>query len=62
MDKTLAARREQLGLSEKKKKYAGMTLKLLPHQIMGVGWMLDQEKGPNQGGILADEMGLGKVS
>jgi hypothetical protein len=37
---------------------------LLPHQIIGLSWMLRQELegGENKcGGILADEMGLGKV-
>lgn len=46
----------------------GLRVKLLPHQIDGVAWMLDKEIGkrkrngvlPN-GGILADDMGLGKT-
>ncbi|SMR50890.1 unnamed protein product [Zymoseptoria tritici ST99CH_1E4] len=46
----------------------GMTVKLLPHQVDGVSWMIDKEIGvrktkgvlPN-GGILADDMGLGKT-
>lgn len=40
----------------------GMTVTLLPHQAVGVSWMLQQENGPLRGGCLADEMGLGKVS
>ena len=36
-----------------------MTIKLLPHQQLGVEWMLKMETGTNKGGILADDMGLG---
>jgi SNF2 family DNA or RNA helicase len=41
----------------------GMKTSLKHHQLINVGWMVEQEsngKGPN-GGILADEMGLGKT-
>lgn len=46
----------------------GLKVKLLPHQIDGVNWMLDKEVGERKkkdgrpmGGILADDMGLGKT-
>ena len=46
----------------------GLTVKLLPHQVEGVSWMIDKEIGKNKkkgvlpmGGILADDMGLGKT-
>lgn len=46
----------------------GLKVKLLPHQIDGVGWMHDKETGTKKtrgvlpkGGILADDMGLGKT-
>ncbi|KIX05775.1 uncharacterized protein Z518_03747 [Rhinocladiella mackenziei CBS 650.93] len=46
----------------------GLKVKLLPHQIEGVGWMCDKETGTKKtrgvlpkGGILADDMGLGKT-
>ncbi|KAK1824304.1 hypothetical protein LTR12_001370 [Friedmanniomyces endolithicus] len=46
----------------------GMAVKLLPHQMDGVSWMVDKEiGGPKKngvmphGGILADDMGLGKT-
>lgn len=46
----------------------GLNIKLLPHQIDGVAWMLDKEVGTRKkngvlpkGGILADDMGLGKT-
>ena len=50
----------------------GLKVKLLPHQIDGVAWMMDKELGTKKlqvarvrvlpkGGILADDMGLGKT-
>lgn len=46
----------------------GLKVKLLPHQVEGVEWMLDKELGTKKtrgvfpkGGILADDMGLGKT-
>lgn len=46
----------------------GLAVKLLPHQVDGVSWMMDKEVGPRKkngvlpkGGILADDMGLGKT-
>ena len=46
----------------------GMKVKLLPHQVDGVSWMIEKETGAmkkkgklTKGGILADDMGLGKT-
>lgn len=39
----------------------GMEIALMPHQVIGVAWMLEKERGSEKGGCLADEMGLGKV-
>lgn len=36
-----------------------MEVQLLPHQLIGVSWMVHQERESSlKGGILADEMGL----
>ncbi|SPO31773.1 related to ULS1  len=42
-------------------KIAGLRCMLLPHQVQGVAWMREREKGSAKGGILADDMGLGKT-
>ncbi|CAO2655765.1 Nn.00g045680.m01.CDS01 [Neocucurbitaria sp. VM-36] len=46
----------------------GLKVKLLPHQVDGVAWMIEKETGNHnkraklpRGGILADDMGLGKT-
>lgn len=53
---------EELGLRDKDDLIPGMETRLLPHQAIGVAWMVNQEKkSPHQGGILADDMGLGKT-
>ncbi|KAF7320877.1 SNF2 family DNA-dependent ATPase [Mycena chlorophos] len=39
----------------------GLEVRLLPHQAIGVSWMLKRERGSDKGGILADDMGLGKT-
>lgn len=39
----------------------GLSLKMMPFQLEGLNWMLNQEKGMYKGGILADEMGMGKT-
>ncbi len=39
-----------------------MEVRLLPHQLVGVSWMVSQEHNSKyNGGILADDMGLGKT-
>ncbi|PCH42875.1 hypothetical protein WOLCODRAFT_102715 [Wolfiporia cocos MD-104 SS10] len=53
---------EDLNLRSKRDLLPGMEVRLLPHQIIGVNWMVRQEReSPHKGGILADEMGLGKT-
>jgi SNF2 family DNA or RNA helicase len=46
----------------------GLAIKLLPHQVEGVAWMIEKEIGKKRkngvrprGGLLADDMGLGKT-
>jgi SNF2 family DNA or RNA helicase len=51
----------ELGLNTLFDKLPGIEIALMPHQVMGVAWMLRKEAGKLQGGCLADEMGLGKV-
>lgn len=52
----------KLGLGALFQPLPGMEVALMPHQVIGVAWMLEKERkiGLN-GGILADDMGLGKV-
>ncbi|GAA5933497.1 hypothetical protein JCM10213_001290 [Rhodosporidiobolus nylandii] len=39
----------------------GLKVTLLAHQVQGLAWLKDREKGKKRGGILADDMGLGKT-
>jgi len=48
-----------LGLPNLSTLLPGMEVPLMPHQVIGVDWMLKQERSTaRRGGILADEMGL----
>ncbi|RPD76809.1 hypothetical protein L226DRAFT_459891 [Lentinus tigrinus ALCF2SS1-7] len=59
---TIEKAMQKLGLNDAKDLIPGMEVRLLPHQIIGVAWMVDQErKTQYKGGILADDMGLGKT-
>ncbi|KAF8970384.1 P-loop containing nucleoside triphosphate hydrolase protein [Flammula alnicola] len=51
-----------LGMNNLHEKLPGMEVSLMPHQAMGVAWMLEKERSSLQGGCLADEMGLGKAN
>lgn len=51
----------KLGLADLYQTLPGMEIPLMPHQVIGVAWMLSMEQGTNAGGTLGDEMGLGKV-
>lgn len=52
---------EKLKLDSLVSTLPGMEVALMPHQAIGVAWMLNKEESRDKGGILADEMGLGKV-
>ncbi|KAL8286684.1 hypothetical protein RQP46_004212 [Phenoliferia psychrophenolica] len=58
---TVDAAAEKLSLAHHKALIPGMCIPLMPHQIIGVAWMREQEDSKWYGGILADEMGLGKT-
>lgn len=52
----------KLGLQSDRDLLPGLEVRLMPHQLIGVSWMVDQERAsPHKGGILADQMGLGKT-
>ncbi len=51
----------KLGLPDLNTPLPSMQITLMPHQAIGVAWMLEKERGVNKGGCLCDEMGLGKV-
>ncbi|KAL0578872.1 hypothetical protein V5O48_003105, partial [Marasmius crinis-equi] len=52
---------EKLGLPSIYTPLPNMEVALMPHQAIGVAWMLEKERGYLKGGCLADEMGLGKT-
>ncbi|KAI0089494.1 SNF2 family N-terminal domain-containing protein [Irpex rosettiformis] len=52
----------KLGLRDIFQPLSGMKVALMPHQAIGVSWMLEKELDrKRRGGLLADEMGLGKT-
>lgn len=48
-------------IAQDKTPIEGLAVQPLPHQEIGIKWMLSRERNENKGGILADDMGLGKV-
>ncbi|KNZ58842.1 hypothetical protein VP01_1850g5 [Puccinia sorghi] len=59
---TVTSARKELGLTEGDDQLLdGLAIQLMAHQLIGVAWMVKQEKSKNMGGILGDEMGLGKT-
>ena len=58
-DAKVEASLKALGLPNLSTLLPGMEVALMPHQVIGVDWMLKQERcQTRRGGILADEMGL----
>ncbi|KAJ9104320.1 hypothetical protein QFC19_003960 [Naganishia cerealis] len=58
---TVSDAAQKLGLTHMNDLLEGMSVPLMPHQIIGVQWMVDKERSKHHGGILADSMGLGKT-
>ncbi|TFK39291.1 SNF2 family N-terminal domain-containing protein [Crucibulum laeve] len=52
---------EKLGLDAQYELLPGMEVALMPHQTIGVAWMLEKEASTFMGGCLGDDMGLGKT-
>ncbi|KAJ6486844.1 SNF2 superfamily protein [Mycena sanguinolenta] len=53
---------EKLGLGSTHELLPSLDIPLMPHQLLGVAWMVDNEQVKSiKGGCLADEMGLGKT-
>lgn len=50
---------KRLGLTTVNSPLPHLEVPLMPHQVIGVDWMMQQEKKKWKGGILADDMGLG---
>lgn len=58
-DAKVEASLKALGLPNLSTLLPGMEVALMPHQVIGVDWMLKQERcATRRGGVLADEMGL----
>lgn len=47
---------EKLKLPTLNTLFPGLSIALMPHQVIGVAWMLEKERGTNKGGILSDEV------
>ena len=60
-NESVTAAAERLRLPNLNSRLPGLEIVLMPHQVIGVSWMLDKEHSKDKGGILSDEMGLGKV-
>ncbi|KAF8632872.1 hypothetical protein AX17_004720 [Amanita inopinata Kibby_2008] len=52
---------EILGLRSQYDLIPGMAVALMPHQTIGVAWMMGKEASQLRGGALSDDMGLGKT-
>ena len=58
-DAKVEASLKAIGLPNLSTLLPGMEVALMPHQVIGVDWMIKQERcETRRGGILADEMGL----
>ncbi|RYC54768.1 hypothetical protein CHU98_g11440 [Xylaria longipes] len=51
----------EIPVRDRQREPIALNKKLMPHQHVGLTWLLNQEKSSLKGGILADDMGLGKT-
>ena len=52
---------EELSPEDREGTPDAMTVRLMPHQLLGLAWLKKMEEGSSKGGILSDDMGLGKT-
>ncbi|RXK35500.1 hypothetical protein M231_07232 [Tremella mesenterica] len=61
-DSDVDAALQALNMSRLDDHFGGLTITLMPHQVLGVKFMLEKEKDDKfKGGLLCDAMGLGKT-
>ncbi|KAJ7637082.1 SNF2 family N-terminal domain-containing protein [Roridomyces roridus] len=62
-DESIEKALEKLGLQSPIDLLPSLGIPLMPHQLLGVAWMVEKEKAKAyKGGCLADEMGLGMIA
>ncbi|KAJ7076087.1 SNF2 superfamily protein [Mycena belliarum] len=60
-DASIEKAMEKLGLRSTHELLPSLDVPLMPHQLLAVAWMVENEKNSLKGGLLGDQMGLGKT-